>query len=111
MFRFGKRNKDKKSNLFLSVPETRAIEYIVREMTESSRQLFDVMEDPFVRNRITEERRYAIKQDEELLDAFQGEIHKVRERLEEDGDIPEGAVIEEAVVIVEEDAPTGEDNK
>ena len=84
MFRFGKRNSDKKSNLFLSVPETRAIEYIVREMTESERDLFDVMEDPFVRNRIVEERRYAIKQDEELLDAFQQEIDRVRIRLEEE---------------------------
>jgi len=84
MFRFGKRNKNKKSNLFLSVPEARAIEYIVREMSESGRDLFDVMEDPFVRNRIIEERRYAIKQDEELLEAFQEEIHKVRIRLEEE---------------------------
>ena len=84
MFRFGKRNKGKKSNLFLSVPETRAIEYIVREMTESERDLFDVMEDPFVRNRIVEERRYAIKQDEELLEAFQAEIDRVRIRLEEE---------------------------
>jgi len=84
MFRFGKRNKDKKSNLFLSVPETRAIEYIVREITESGRDLFDVMEDPFVRNRIIEERRYAIKQDEELLDAFQQEIERVRLRMEEE---------------------------
>lgn len=84
MFRFGKRNKDKKSNLFLSVPETRAIEYIVREMTESERDLFDVMEDPFVRNRIVEERRYAIKQDEELLEAFEQEIDRVRVRLEEE---------------------------
>ncbi|MCL2438838.1 MAG: hypothetical protein FWC99_07200 [Coriobacteriia bacterium] len=84
MFRFGKRNKEKKSNLFLSVPETRAIEYIVREITESERDLFDVMEDPFVRNRIIEERRYAIKQDEELLDAFQQEIERVRLRMEEE---------------------------
>ncbi|MCL2526373.1 MAG: hypothetical protein FWE46_04910 [Coriobacteriia bacterium] len=82
MFRFGKRSKNKKSNLFLSVPETRAIEYIVREMTENGRDLFDVMEDPFVRNRIVEERRYAIKQDEELLEAFEAEIHAVRLRLE-----------------------------
>jgi len=84
MFRFGKRNKKKKSNLFLSVPETRAIEYIVREITESERDLFDVMEDPFVRNRIIEERRYAIKQDEELLEAFQAEIERVRIRMNEE---------------------------
>ena len=84
MFRLGKRNKKKKSNLFLSVPETRAIEYIVREITESERDLFDVMEDPFVRNRIIEERRYAIKQDEELLEAFQAEIERVRTRMNEE---------------------------
>ena len=84
MFRFGKRNNKKKSNLFLSVPETRAIEYIVREITESERDLFDVMEDPFVRNRIIEERRYAIKQDEELLEAFQSEIERVRIRMNEE---------------------------
>ena len=84
MFRFGKRNNKKKSNLFLSVPETRAIEYIVREITESERDLFDVMEDPFVRNRIIEERRYAIKQDEELLEAFQAEIERVRTRMNEE---------------------------
>ena len=84
MFRFGKRNKKKKSNLFLSVPETRAIEYIVREISESGRDLFDVMEDPFVRNRIIEERRYAIKQDEELLEAFQAEIERVRIRMNEE---------------------------
>ena len=84
MFRFGKRNKKKKSNLFLSVPETRAIEYIVREISESGRDLFDVMEDPFVRNRIIEERRYAIKQDEELLEAFQAEIERVRTRMNEE---------------------------
>jgi hypothetical protein len=53
-------------------------------MTESERDLFDVMEDPFVRNRIVEERRYAIKQDEELLEAFEQEIDRVRVRLEEE---------------------------
>ncbi|MCL2680778.1 MAG: hypothetical protein FWF11_04865, partial [Coriobacteriia bacterium] len=71
MFGRKKNKKGKKTMLFLSVPESRAIEYIVREMTESERDLFDVMEDPFVRNRIDQERRFAIKQDEDLLEAFQ----------------------------------------
>jgi len=77
-----KKNKEgKKTALFLSVPENRAIEYIVREMSESDRDLFDIMEDPFVRNRIDKDRRFAIKQDEDLLEAFQAEICRVRDRV------------------------------
>ncbi|MCL2379402.1 MAG: hypothetical protein FWC81_01235 [Coriobacteriia bacterium] len=80
-----KKNKEgKKTATFLSVKESRAIEYIVREMNESGRDLFDVMEDPFVRNRIEPDRRFAIKQDEDLLAAFQAEIDKVRERMDEE---------------------------
>ena len=76
--------KKRRASLFLSVAEVRAIEYAVRELAKR-RELFDILEDPYVRNRITPQRRSALKEDEELLEAFRAEIEKVRKRLEAKG--------------------------
>jgi len=59
---------------FLEDPmEIRATAYLVREIT-NGRRLFDVLEDPFVRNRIAETRRVALLKDPQLLAAFEAEL-------------------------------------
>jgi hypothetical protein len=85
------KRKKRRASLFLSLMEVRAIEYIVRELAKK-RELFEVMDDPYVRNRITPTRRHALQEDEELLEAFKAEIAKVRKRLEEDGTSAAGLV-------------------
>ena len=80
------KTRKKRSTLFLSVMEVRAIEYVVRELARG-RELFDILEDPYVRNRIAPERRHALQEDEELLEAFQAEIAAVRSRMEAEGQV------------------------
>jgi hypothetical protein len=67
----------KKRSFFLSVTERRTIDYIVRELA-LGRELFDILDDPYVRNRIPEKRMYALHEDAELLEAFMAEIEAVR---------------------------------
>jgi len=81
-----KPKKKRRASIFLSIAEVRAIEYAVRELAKR-RELFDILEDPYVRNRITPQRRIALKEDEELLEAFKAEIAKVRKRIEASGSV------------------------
>jgi hypothetical protein len=53
--------------------ETRTIHYLIRAL-KLGRNLFDVLEDPYVRNRIPEERRVSLLKDEQLLAAFEAEL-------------------------------------
>jgi|GEM_PF-2245950 len=53
--------------------EGRTIQYMVREI-KTGRKLFDVLEDVYVRNRIPEDRRAALLEDEQLLAAFEAEL-------------------------------------
>ena len=52
---------------------TRAISYLVREL-KRGRPLFEILEDPYVRNRVPTKRRNELLKDEELLAAFEAEL-------------------------------------
>jgi hypothetical protein len=71
----------RRKHRFLSIAEVRTIDYIVRELG-CGRELFVILEDPYVRNRIPLERRSALQEDEELLEAFMAEIDAVRASME-----------------------------
>ena len=61
------------SSLFDNPLEERVIEYIVRQI-ESGRSLFEALEDPYVRNRVPEERRAELLSDPDILDTFEKEL-------------------------------------
>ncbi|MDR1775895.1 MAG: hypothetical protein LBS17_05580 [Actinomycetes bacterium] len=70
----------RKKKLFVNLLEQRTIDYIVRELGQG-RELFDILDDPFVRNRIPPERMHALREDEDLLAAFLAEIEAVRDKM------------------------------
>lgn len=56
----------------------RVVEYIVRELG-LDRELFEILEDTFVRNRIPKEQVSELLESPEVLEAFEAEIAKLRE--------------------------------
>ncbi len=68
------------AGLFNDLIEQRVIEYIVNELKES-RELFTILDDPYVKNRIPETRINQILNDPDLLEAFKAEIERVRNLL------------------------------
>ena len=64
--------------LFANPTEERVTEYIIREV-DLGRSLFDILDDPFVRNRIPEERRTELLQNPEIIDAFAAELDTLRD--------------------------------
>ena len=54
--------------------EERVVEYVIREV-ENGRRLMEVIEDPFVKNRLNEEKVQAVLENTEVLDALEKEIH------------------------------------
>lgn len=67
------------TRLFKDPVEDRIIEYVVREV-DLGRQLFEILEDPFVRNRITDERRTELLENSEVIEAFQRELAELRKK-------------------------------
>lgn len=61
------------SDLSVDVVEERVVEYIVREI-HNGRNLSEVIEDPYVRNRLNDEKRAEILENPEIIDAFEQEI-------------------------------------
>ena len=59
--------------MFSNPVEERVVEYIVRQI-ENDRSVFDALEDPYVRNRIPEERRIELLADESILASFEKEL-------------------------------------
>lgn len=53
--------------------EERVVEYVIREV-HNGRRLMDVINDPYVRNRLTDEKREEILQNPEVVDALEREI-------------------------------------
>lgn len=53
--------------------EERVVEYVIREVN-NGRTLMEVIADPYVRNRLTDEKREEILQNPEVLDALENEI-------------------------------------
>jgi len=53
--------------------EERVVEYVIREV-HNGRTLMEVINDPYVRNRLSDEKREEILQNPEVLDALEEEI-------------------------------------
>ena len=53
--------------------EERVVEYVVREVHQG-RRLMEVIEDPYVRNRLSDEKRAEILENSEVIDALEQEI-------------------------------------
>jgi len=53
--------------------EERVVEYVVREV-HNGRRLMEVIDDPYVRNRINEEKRASILESSEIVEALEIEI-------------------------------------
>ncbi len=54
--------------------EDRVLEYVVREI-HNGRRLMEVIEDPYVRNRLSDEKVQTMLQSSEICDALEEEIH------------------------------------
>lgn len=61
------------SGMFDDVVEERVVEFIVREIG-AGRALLEVLDDPYVRNRVSEARRSELLENPEVLEAFEAEI-------------------------------------
>jgi hypothetical protein len=53
--------------------EERVVEYVVREVRQG-RRLMEVIEDPYVRNRLNDTKRAEILESPEIIDALEQEI-------------------------------------
>lgn len=61
----------------------RVIEYVIREVNKG-RRLTEVVEDPYVRNRLNEEKREEVFSDTEVMAALEREIRQTMTRAELD---------------------------
>ena len=59
--------------------EERVIEYVIREV-HNGRRLMEVMQDPFVKNRLSEEKAAAVFENPEVVAALEEEIHSAFQR-------------------------------
>jgi len=57
----------------VDVIEERVVEYVVREVHQG-RRLMEVIDDPYVRNRLSDEKRADILENSEIIDALEQEI-------------------------------------
>lgn len=64
------------SEMAADVVEERVVEYVVREV-HNGRRLMEVIEDPFVRNRLNEEKRVSVLENIEIVEALEQEIRAV----------------------------------
>lgn len=65
---------------FLTNPtKERVDEYIIREL-DAGRDIFEILDDPFVKNRIPEEQRSQLLSNPEIIDAFIAELNKMRDK-------------------------------
>lgn len=53
--------------------EERVVEYVIREV-HSGRRLVEVMDDPFVKNRLNDEKRASVLENPEIVEAVEAEI-------------------------------------
>lgn len=63
----------------IDVLEERVVQYIVREL-KNGRRLNSILKDPYVTNRIPEERIADVLANRELIDTLESEIQRVFER-------------------------------
>jgi hypothetical protein len=55
--------------------QERVIEYVIREV-HKGRRLMEVIEDPYVRNRMNNERRAEVFENPEVIEALEAEIRQ-----------------------------------
>jgi hypothetical protein len=55
--------------------EERVVEYVIREV-HNGRHLMEVINDPYVKNRLNEEKTHAIFENPEVVDALESEIQQ-----------------------------------
>ncbi len=67
------RLKDFLASLTDDPVEARVTDYVIREL-HNGRSLFDILRDPYVRNRLNEQKVEALLEKPEIVDAFQSEI-------------------------------------
>jgi len=53
--------------------EDRVVEYVIREV-HNGRRLMEVMDDPYVRNRLSDAKRAEVLENTEVIDALEEEI-------------------------------------
>jgi hypothetical protein len=58
--------------------EERVVEYVIREV-HNGRRLMDVIDDPYVKNRLNEEKVKGILENTEVMDALESEIRSAFE--------------------------------
>lgn len=61
------------SEMATDVVEERVVEYVIREV-HNGRRLMEVIDDPYVRNRLSEEKRAHVLENPEIVDALEQEI-------------------------------------
>lgn len=61
--------------------EERVVEYVVREV-HNGRRLMEVIEDPYVRNRLSDEKRAEVLENSEIVEALEQEIKAAMTRPE-----------------------------
>ncbi len=54
--------------------EDRVVEYVIREV-HNGRRLMEVMDDPYVRNRLSDAKRAEVLENTEVIEALEEEIH------------------------------------
>jgi hypothetical protein len=59
--------------------EERVVEYVVREV-HNGRRLMEVIDDPFVKNRLSAEKVENLLQNAEVVDALEAEIHSAMQK-------------------------------
>lgn len=69
------------SEMATDVVEERVVEYVVREV-HNGRRLMEVIDDPFVRNRLNDEKRASVLENTEIVDALEQEIRATMTRPE-----------------------------
>lgn len=55
--------------------QERVIEYVIREV-HKGRRLMEIIEDPYVRNRLNDDRRAQVLENPEIIDALDKEIRQ-----------------------------------
>lgn len=69
------------SEMAADVVEERVVEYVIREV-HNGRRLMEVIEDPYVRNRLNDERRASMLENVEIVEALEQEIRAAMTRPE-----------------------------
>ncbi len=69
------RLKDFLSSLTDDPIEARVTEYVIREL-HNGRGLFEIIRDPYVRNRLNEQKVQQLLENPEIVDAFESEMRQ-----------------------------------